>query len=142
MVRTYVSFESDFHDDGEWDDGGNVVSPPGLAITKFVRDSFNSESIKAGEPENYEDFGWEFGCSVGRARVWVLLQFAEPWLIIVHLQSWIFNLMRGGSGTDALQQVCRTIDQTLKHDPRCRDIQWFTGDEYNRQPRPRGESIP
>lgn len=142
MDRTYVSFEADFPDDGEWDDQGNVICPPGLAIAKSLQAAFKSESIDVGDPENHEDFGWEFDCSVGRAGLWVLLQFATPWLVIVHRRPWILNPVRRGARIEALQRVCRTIDKTLKSDPRFRQVEWFTREEYERRRRSRGASAP
>jgi hypothetical protein len=142
MARTYVSFESDLPDDGEWDDGENPVSPPGLAIANLLRGSLKSESIEVGEPENHEGFGWEFDCSVGRSVVWVLIQAANPWLIIVGLVPWVLNPLRGWSGAESLQQVCRTIDKSLKGSSRFREVRWFTREEYESQPRPRGAAAP
>jgi hypothetical protein len=132
MVRTFVSFEGDFPDDGEWDESGHVVRPRGRAISEFLQNSLRSISTHIVRLANHEDFEWEFGCSIGRTRVWVLLQFAEPWLVIVHLQPWILNPLRGRKGPEVLKAVCRTIDQAMRGDPRFRKVQWFTGEEYSR----------
>jgi hypothetical protein len=140
--RTLVTFDSDLADDGQWDDQGNRTAPAGLPIAKFFQESLTSAGIHAEEPDNHEDYAWDLRCRVDKAIVWVMVGEAERWLVTVELHPWLLNPIRWRSGPEALRGVCEAIDQSLKRDPRFRDIQWFTKAEFDAIPGGSGASSP
>jgi hypothetical protein len=137
--RTYVSFEWDTADDGEFDDAGNVIAPGGQHILEHIRDGLRQRGFEITDIDMHESYGWSFEAIAERVPVWCMIQFAEPWLLITDVPLPLLFWVRGRRPSAQQSRVCTAIHDTLASGSRARTIRWFSRREYD-QSRGRGEA--
>jgi hypothetical protein len=130
-LRNYVTFAHPSIEEDKCDSHGELL-PRGSEILAAVRDKMGERGSLVTEIEEHDGYGWCFYTEVDGTRVWSMLQFCEPWLLIVEVPlRWLQRLK--GKRVDELQErVCRDIHEVLKAMPQARNVQWFTPSEFQR----------
>jgi hypothetical protein len=130
VTRTYCcKFQAGFPDDGRWDDSGHVISPSGRNVADAIVAGLRLRGFEVSTPENHEDFGWEFQARRDRVRLWALLQFPEPPLLIVEPSVPLLDSFRRGAGARK-QAALDAVRDGLTEDGRFHEVRWFTRAEY------------
>jgi hypothetical protein len=81
--RTFVTFESSLPSDAVFAESGDVDVSPGRNICEKLIADIRCEGIVVSEPVQREFYGWEFTVQLEENIVWILLQWVEPWLLII-----------------------------------------------------------
>ncbi len=126
-VRNFVVFEADTPDDGVPVENGEPI-PAGRAIAETLRDALCTSDRAGSVVAQYSFYGWEFRAG----PYWCLLQYADPWLLIVEDRSRIverwFNRRRTATAFRAFLDQLRDF---LDAEPRFSRIRCFTKREYD-----------
>jgi len=130
-MRTFVTFEHPSIEEGRFDSHGELI-PGGRPILDAVRDRMAQRGHSVTEVEEHESYGWCFYTEVHATRVWSMLQFAEPWLIIVEVPVRWLQRLKGRRVDDAQQCVCLDLHEVLSAIPDARNVRWYTRSEFGR----------
>ena len=130
-VRNYASFKWSTEHDGEFDSAGNVVSPGGRGIAEYIQQSLALQGLQVSTPENHEDYGWAFDAIASSVRVWCLVQYAEPWLLITDVPSRWLHKLRGRDPDAKQRNVSHLIQAALASSGQATGIRWFTRSEFD-----------
>ncbi len=68
-----ISFRSSAADDWEFDDEDNLIAPGNQWNSAFVAEALKAIGYQVEVPRNYRDYGWEFGCSTGGDKFWLMI---------------------------------------------------------------------
>lgn len=68
-----ISFKSSAADDWEFDDEDNLVAPGNQWNSAFVAEALKTIGYQIDGPHNYRDYGWEFICSNGDDKFWLMV---------------------------------------------------------------------
>jgi hypothetical protein len=131
MLRTFVTFEAAFPDDGEWDEHENPIRPPGKNVAEAIAQLIEGGDVHASSPSQYKFYGWELELEEGTHRAWCLLQYPGPWLLMIEPRlSMRQRLFQSGAENEWFAALLDRIGETLRSDPRFTGIRWFTEEEY------------
>lgn len=108
------AFETSFPDDTQWDENDELLVPGGEGILEFLAAFLRREGYAVLGPSQYSHFGWEI--EVVRARVGVrfVLQFIEPWLLIIEGVGGVFT---GGRREVLLEEVTSLLKSYMVGTP-------------------------
>jgi len=120
--RNHVTFEANLPDDSEEDDRGNVTVPAGRSIASVLVRALESQGLDCSAPEQHSHYGWSFEIRINGSRVWCVLQYAEPWLLMVRTHS---------SLTEPERTALRSIHDALKGEALFSEVLWLTEKEYD-----------
>ena len=96
MLRTYATFTSTLPDDQQEKDG-EIVAPGGRSIMGRLRDGLARRGFSVSEMEQHENYGWCFDVIAPACRIWCLIQFCEPWLLITDRRGGFLRRLFGPS---------------------------------------------
>jgi len=108
-VSSYLTFEADLPDDSDEESG----LPGGRQLMAGIQDAAKSHFDSCGDVEQRSFYGWEFEVGHRGQRYLVVLQYPEPWLLIVDPQKGILKRLFGRGDTEAHQEVVDVIAQVL-----------------------------
>jgi len=131
-LRTYVSFEWNEADDGEFDCDGSVIAPGGQQILEQIGDGLRERGFQVTDIDMHETYGWSFEVIAGRVPVWCMIQYAEPWLLVTNVPLQLLYWLRGRRPATQHSCVCAAVHDTLASCGRARAIRWFGRREYER----------
>ena len=128
-MRTFVTFESDFPDDGEFTEQGDTKRPAGCNVAFALAELLRRQNLSVTDPIQYSFYGWAFQASGDGVTLRFLLQFPGPWLLLSQDRSNFFHRMFRASGA-AHQDILKTMNVSLIADGRFRNLKWFSKKEY------------
>ncbi|MCI0632221.1 MAG: hypothetical protein L0Y44_16380 [Phycisphaerales bacterium] len=126
-TRPFSTFKADFPDDSiEQDD--EIVVPAGRNIMEAICLQLKQLGHDAQAPSQHSFYGWSSQFAVGQLKVWLVLQFPDPWLLIAEARG---NLLSGRKAkADALQKGVEAIAAALAKEPRIGEVCWMTQEAY------------
>lgn len=136
--RTFITFEADFPDDIKFSESEDIERPGGHNIALAMSEIFTSRGLKVSDVWQRDYYGWEFSVKDRGLTVWLILQFGEPWLLLINNDTSIFRRLFGSKLPDYSSLLDTLIDY-LGQDARFTCIQRFTEEEYNKSVRMRHE---
>ena len=140
-LRTFVSFEWSVAASDQLGPGGEVIVPAGRSIMETLRSEMAKSGFEITDVEQHESYGWSFETRVDGTRVWSMLQFSEPWLLITDAPvSWLGKLK--GRNNEPLSKVCAGLSQCLRNLPLASKVQWFTRKEFQQSGGQGGAAAP
>jgi hypothetical protein len=139
QLRTFLSFEADFPDDGTWDEQGNPIVPTGKNIADFLVSALASQGFACRQLNQHSYYGWSWITASGSRNFWVLLQVK---LLISRQVQTVLDRILGRDFTLEHRNLLSTVHKIAKRDSRFQDLQWFTKQEYEAVPRPLGTAEP
>ncbi len=129
--QCYLVFEGDFPSEGGWiGDDPDPENPAGREAAEWLLTACDP-ALTAEEIWNEENFGWGFNVRAEGISVNVLVQFAEPWLVIVTPVSLLPGFLRGAKYAAAVHEVCLRIHRAAIASPRVSKLRWYTRAEYD-----------
>jgi hypothetical protein len=128
-LRTFVTFEADFPDDGEFTESGDVKRPGGLNIALALGEMLQRQGFELSKPQQHSFYGWEFTVSAEGFNFRLLLQFPGPWLLLSQDKN---SFLRGFLGSKALvhRRVLETLNRSLAQSSSFRVLRWYSKEEY------------
>ncbi len=140
-LRTFVTFEAKFPRDASSHNETKTILPDGKAIADCLSEDLRAVGLEASKPVQHSFYGWSFDVNTASARIWYLLQFSGPWLLLCEEKCSFFDKLVGKRHELELCDVLRRIHQILTEDQRFSSVTWFTQAEYE-SGNERGESAP
>ena len=123
-LRTFVSFECQSSDEGEFDDKGNAIRPPGKEIAEYLKSALGVEGFGVTPVSQHSFYGWAFEARLDKSVVWCLLQFPGPWLVLTKGRGGILSRLFSRN-SEAHSRVCRAIHKSLTHNPLVASVRWL-----------------
>jgi hypothetical protein len=145
VVRNYATVVTEFADDGEWDDSGNMRIPGGRQVGAHFREMLRRHGFPCSELSQHSFYGWEFVATTDTVAIWCLIQpghlGADSWLFILDRKtSLIRRLIR--SDEASFKESLITIHNILINDRKVSRVLWHTQDEYDHGPANSGATTP
>jgi hypothetical protein len=128
-LRTYAVFASTLPDDQE-EAGDQIVAPGGRKVMERLRDAVAQRGLTTSPIEQHADYGWCFEVVAPDCRIWCLIQFCEPWLLITDRHGDLLKRLLGGAGDSTHRKVCEVFHQILTADSCFSGVRWFTKAEF------------
>jgi hypothetical protein len=129
-LRTIVSFEAQYPADDDWDEDGGLLVPGGKGVLSHIRTALEAKGIVCSEPEQHSYFGWAMEAPYRGIHIWCLLQFADPWVLVMEvrwsLTDWLFRRKHESEHLEFL----RAVHEILTSNQHFSSIRWFTKEEH------------
>jgi hypothetical protein len=129
VLRTYATFGSSLPDDQQ-EEADEIVAPGGRNIMERLHAGLTRQGFSTSEIERHEDYGWCFDVIAPDCRIWCLIQFCEPWLLITNRYGGLLKRMFGGGDDSTHRRVCRLFHEILSADSSFSGLRWFTKAEF------------
>ncbi|WP_157215446.1 hypothetical protein [Flavisphingomonas formosensis] len=127
-LRSFATFEASFPDDLSESEDEDEVTPGGRNICVALRGMLQSLGLSVSAVDQYQFYGWEMVASDGKYKYWLMLQGAEPWLLMAEPRGGF--LMRKAPAQEALRQLLIKLNAEIGRDARFGDVLWYTPEEY------------
>lgn len=139
-MRTHVSFQSDFPQDG------GTSEPAGRELAEYVAVGLRAAGYTVGNPANLENYAYSFDCGNVRATQTITVALVGDgvleWLLLVEPRINTAKRLLAKVGIKPGQpeaspevgELCNAINQFLRSDPRFRSLRWYTTDEWDGDP--------
>lgn len=132
MLRTFVTFDASFPDDGVFDAAGNPEIPGGKDVADAIVELLRGRGVDATGPTQHSFYGWQFTVSADKESFVFLLQYPGPWLLLSRRVESLLDKLRSERGEDTHRKVLEEVSTLLSQDTRFRRQSWFTKEEYER----------
>lgn len=113
-LETCGAFETSLPDDTRWDENDELVVPGGGGILTFLATFLRREGFEVLGPSQYSHFGWEMEVKRGRVGVRLVLQFIDPWLLIMEGVGGVFT---GGRRDSLLREITALLEDYMVSAP-------------------------
>jgi hypothetical protein len=133
MVLGYATFSADVPDDIVWNKTGDVKVPGGRAIMTWLSTALVDRGLRCTPLAQHSWYGWEFTAEHANGRVWCMIQFPGPWLLITEPRWSLSSFFFSRGPTYAHQSVVDEIDAALRSDHRFSDVSWATRQDYEQR---------
>lgn len=138
--RTFVTFNWPGEVPTEQEEDPDAA-PPGRSIMEDLRASMAALEHNVGPVEPCGSYGWIMELAAQDRVVSLMLQYSEPWLIILEPRlSWIDRL-RGRNAHQQTVSAAMALQSSLRH-ASATGIQWFTRDDFERNKGRGGAATP
>lgn len=139
MIQNFATFRSSLPDDSIEADG-EIVVPCGRGLMDLIRTAFQRSGYEASEIDQHSHYGWSFDASGVEGRFWLMIQYPEPWLLMIQDSRAIWK--RAFAGKADFERFINRSRTTMQSIAQIRDIRWFTESEWQQDVRkgnPKGE---
>jgi hypothetical protein len=140
--RTYATFEWSAEEKNIFSASGDVAIPGGRNILSVVRASLVQRGYNVSEVAQNESYGWSFQTEANGVRVWSMLQFSEPWLLITSVPLRWLQRIKGRPVSASLASVVNGLHECLRASSLASKLQWFSREEFERLEGNDGASVP
>ena len=82
MIQNFATFRSSLPDDSIEADG-EIVVPCGRGLMDLIRTAFQRSGFDASEIDQHSHYGWSFDASGAEGHFWLMIQYPEPWLLMI-----------------------------------------------------------
>jgi len=129
MNELNVEFHAEVPDDAVWNDGGDLVVPPGKVIAEYVSNALVAEGMRCTKVLQRDYYGWEFHIELAGADVIAVLQGLDERVIVLRCESSILWPSDSKSRVSALSATAESIKRALVADSRFTNVRILTEDE-------------
>lgn len=127
MIRNFATFQSSLPDD-TIEAEGDIVVPGGRRLMDLIRSAFQRSGYKATEVDQHSSYGWFFHATGAEGCFWLMIQYPEPWLLMIQDSRWVWKRVFAGKA-----DFVRFIERSraiLPSVSEINDLQWFTEREW------------
>jgi hypothetical protein len=130
MIRNFVSFKSSLPDDSvEFE--REIAMPDGCALMELICDAFQRAGYAVSEVELHSCYGWCFDASDESGRFWLMVQFPDPWLLMIQdYRPFWRRLFKSNADFERFVEKSRSILQGL---PEISEFVWYSEREWRDQ---------
>lgn len=139
MIRNFATFRSSLPDDSIEADG-EIVVPCGRGLMDLIRTAFQHSGYEASEVDQHSHYGWSFDASGSEGCFWLMIQYPEPWLLMIQDSRAIWK--RAFSGKAAFERFISGSHSIVQSVSEISDLRWVTQHEWqelSRRTNPNGE---
>jgi hypothetical protein len=141
-TRLFVTFESDLPNDEQWDDRERLEVPVGRSVLSLVRSLLTANGARCAEVIQHSFYGWRFVLDYQGQLIALIIQFADPWLIIVEpIRSfWLWVL--GSSRRSKVTKFLGMFHELLKSNGHFANVRWHSKKDFKSGARLLGSESP
>jgi hypothetical protein len=126
--RTFVTFEATFPDDARFLSSGDLVVPGGRSVCLAIAGLLVAQGFRVSGPKQHSYYGWEFTAKNHGRKVWFLIQFPDPWLLIAKDSPGVRAIFNDSAFH--FHETLDTLANAMIEDARFRRLSWFKQAEY------------
>lgn len=130
MKRNYATFEADVPEDAEWDESENLIVPGGRNLMTAFAEQLQRKGWRCSAPEQHSFYGWTFEVATPSGTVEVLIQFPEPWLLLLVRPQTFFQKLLGRLDHRVEESLLEAVHEILATDPRISNLRWWSHEDY------------
>ena len=131
-MRLYVEFESEYPMDEVVDEeSGDVMIPPGENIIEAYRLFLKAEGVDVGRAQLHSFYGHDLEFQIGKARLWHMIQFVEPFLLISDRVGFRLPFVGRAETDKVIKESIELFRRFVKSDEKLKIVGEFTEEEYN-----------
>lgn len=132
-MEHFIEFTSEYPDDAEFTAEGDFGLPGGGNILEAYRGWLQSRQIESSQIEQHSHYGMCLDVFVDGGSVWEMIQFPDPWLMILTPNSLAIPLVTASKVKARLHRATALFTEFLDQDPKLGFVGLFTRKEYERQ---------
>lgn len=121
--RTFATFDAELLDDSELSESGDILIPGGRGVSLLIRRLLQELGLVISEPEQHQFYGWKLNGEKDGSKFWFLLQYPNPWLLIIEDRTRF--IVRNRSEKDLFKQIISNLNGKMVAEDRIRSVQWF-----------------
>jgi hypothetical protein len=126
--RNLATFNAELPDDSEWSEAGDNLVPEGRGACLLIMEIARKIGLEVSEPYQHSHYGWALDAKIGASKFWILLQYADAWLLIFEDRTGILGRMK--SGRMSLLDLLHQMNDALNAHDIISDIRWFSSKEF------------
>jgi hypothetical protein len=130
MLRTFVTFDANFPDDGVFDGAGEIQLPSGRNVGEAIAQLLQSAGYEVTELAQRGFYGWQFKATAGSQSFLFVLQYPGPWLLLSQRVESVLEKLRSHPDDGTQRSVLQRLSAMLGEDDRFGRQSWFTKEEY------------
>lgn len=128
LSRNFATFDFEVDDRPVFSSAGDIIKPGGRGIMLLIRTMLEDELFIVGEILQHSFYGWELSANKKNLRVWILLQYPGPWLLIIENKT--FSLIKLNKFRQNFDDLLGKINIKIADCGDFRNVLWFTKSEY------------
>jgi hypothetical protein len=129
-VRNFVDFD--------WI-GESSSEPAGSEIAEDLRSALEAQGFNCDAPLPRSEYGWEVSCTRDSARLLMVVQKSDRWLVIIERVG-LRRLLFRKFGVSELREACEVVHGHLVDNSRFTNVTWRTREEFEKSRA--GSSVP
>jgi hypothetical protein len=94
----------------------------------LIRAAFRRSGYKASEIDQHSSYGWSFDATGSEGCFWLLIQYPEPWLLVIQDSRAFWK--RAFSGKGAFERFVSRSHLIVHSVPEICDLRWVTECEW------------
>jgi hypothetical protein len=141
MIRNFATFGSNLPDDSI-ESEGEIVVPCGRGLMELIRSAFQLSRYEVTEIDQHSFYGWSFDATGAEGTFWLMIQYPEPWLLMIQDSRPIWR--RAFAGKADFEQFINRSHAIMQSVSEISDLRWVTEREWqelSRRTNPNGEQV-
>jgi len=130
-MERFIEFTSEYPDDAEFTVEGDIGQPGGSNILEAYRAWLRRKQIKSSSVDQHSHYGMCIDVTIDDGTVWEMIQFPDPWLMILKPNCLAIPLFNASKVEARLECAKALFTEFLEHDPKLGFVGCFTRKEYD-----------
>ena len=132
-MERFIEFTSEYPDDAELTAEGDIGQPGGSNILEAYRGWLGDKGFSSSPIDQHSHYGMCIDVTIDDGTVWEMIQFPDPWLMILKPNSLAIPLVNASKVKARLERATVLFIEFLKHDPKLGFVGSYTRKEYDSQ---------
>ena len=132
-MERYIEFTSKYPDDAELTPEGDIGQPGGSNILAAYRRWLRDKGFSSNPIDQHSHYGMCIDVTIDDGTVWEMIQFPDPWLMILKPNSLAIPLFTASKVAARLERATALFIEFLEHDSKLGYGGCFTRKEYDSQ---------
>ena len=141
MIQHFATFKSSLPDDSI-EAEGEIVVPCGHELMDLIRTAFQRSGYEATEIDQHSSYGWAFDATGSEGCFWLMIQYPEPWLLMIQDSRPIWK--RTFAGKADFERFINRSHGIMQSVFEISDLRWVTERDWQEEARrgnPLGEHV-
>ncbi len=132
-MERFIEFTSNYPDDAEFTVEGDIGQPGGSNILEAYRGWLRGKQVKSSSIDQHSHYGMCIDVIIDDGTVWEMIQFPDPWLMILKPNSLAIPLFNASRVEARLERAAALFIEFLEYDSQLGFVGCFTRKEYDSQ---------
>jgi hypothetical protein len=125
-TKNVAIFKATFPDDTVWDEDGVSLVPRGENLIRSIHTVLREKGWQCSDPAQHSFYGWSFSVQTVEGRAHVIIQYVDPWLMIVTKKPSLWKRLRGIPDDRVDSSLINVLDDILTMDDQISGVEWQT----------------